>query len=166
MFTRIQANMDRQAKALELLEELLEEEFSHLTGRNPQAISGIEMSIQKLIRHVAMERVELKRLASSVKPGTQNMRDFLANMDDRAGTPYRERLERIEAVEKRCAFKSERNSEMALGMLDQSKSMIQYIQDRVNETVNKAKPRTYGANARMGAYAGGASAGSILRGRL
>ena len=56
MFATIQDTLSRQDKALDLMKELLEEEFSLLTKRDTDAIMTIEFSIHELLRQLATEK--------------------------------------------------------------------------------------------------------------
>ena len=53
-------NLTRQFKALELLEQLLEEEYLLLQARDTDAISSMEFSIHELLRQIAVERLGLR----------------------------------------------------------------------------------------------------------
>ena len=60
MIATIRENLARQEKAMGLLAGLLQEEFSLLREGKPQDVTGLEMSIQELIRQIAEERAQLK----------------------------------------------------------------------------------------------------------
>ena len=61
MVTGILANLARQKRAMELLVELLMEEFSLLAARDTAGITSLEFSIQELLRQIAGERLSLRR---------------------------------------------------------------------------------------------------------
>ena len=56
MYSLIYGNLDRQAKALTLLGELLDEEFSLLLKHETEAVMGLEFSIHELLRQLAVEK--------------------------------------------------------------------------------------------------------------
>ena len=53
MFANIQDTLNRQDKALDLMKELLQEEFSLLMKRDTDAVMTIEFSIHELLRQLA-----------------------------------------------------------------------------------------------------------------
>ena len=57
MYASLHASLHRQAKALELLCQLLEEEYGILLSRRADDVAGLEFSIQELIRQLAVEKV-------------------------------------------------------------------------------------------------------------
>ena len=66
MYSRIKANLTRQGRGMDLLQDLLQEEFSHLRDRDPDSATRLEFSIHELIRQLAVERVDLKKLVKAV----------------------------------------------------------------------------------------------------
>ena len=56
MFANIQDTLNRQDKALDLMKELLQEEFSLLMKRDTDAVMTIEFSIHELLRQLATEK--------------------------------------------------------------------------------------------------------------
>jgi len=77
MIQLIEENLVRQNKALMLLFILLEEEFSRLMQSNPQSVSQIELSIQELMRQIAVERASLRRKVQQVSPAALRCHVFL-----------------------------------------------------------------------------------------
>lgn len=61
MYNVILGNLDRQAKALNLLSSLQEEEFSLLVRRDTDAIMAQEFSIHELLRQIAVEKESTMR---------------------------------------------------------------------------------------------------------
>ena len=63
MHNIIHESLSRQEKALCLLRDLLEEEYSSLLSRDTDAVVSLEFSVQELIRHLAVEKTfVIKRL--------------------------------------------------------------------------------------------------------
>jgi len=157
MFARIIENLSRQVKAAELLEMLLEEEFSHLKSLEPQKVASVEFSIQELLRQLASERMDIRRLYAAVSPDAKRLNDVLphaADEDrDRAQVLYRE----LDRIEQRCARQAENNYKMALGLYDQNRSYLDFIQQKITP-----KKNVYSANGRFGTAS---SNPSFLRGR-
>lgn len=52
MYDTIRGNLDRQAKGLNLLGQLLDEEFSLLMDRRTDEIMSLEFSIHELVRQL------------------------------------------------------------------------------------------------------------------
>lgn len=159
MTRRIEEILARQERALLLLKELLGEEFSHLTERNPRAVSQLELSIQELLRQIANERGALKRAVKSVSPIAERVRDLFASL----AAPERMRLtamlESMDRTEQACAVQAAKNQELALGLHDQSKSLLDFLHKEI-------QPVSTDAYSAKGRYAQPAAQASFLRGRL
>ena len=54
MFQIVSQSLQRQAKALSLLFELLEEEYFSIMDRKTEAVVALEFSLQELIRQIAV----------------------------------------------------------------------------------------------------------------
>lgn len=144
MIARILSNLERQMKAVELLEQLQKEEFSYLQTRNPSGVASIEFSIQELLRQLAVERQSLHCLYAALDPAASN----LAQVIDRFDPVSRQRVEELYAavdrVEKRCATQAERNYSMALGLYD----AVKYSMDSLQKLLIPKK-MVYGAKGRI-----------------
>lgn len=144
MLTLLLANLRRQDKALELLSSLLEAEFAALTQANPVAVSGVEMSVQELMRQFAKERLEAKSLTTALVPGAERLAQALPSLPGAEAAEIRELLESIDAKEQRAAKLGSRNYQVALGLFDQSVSYLDFFRKSV-----APKPQAYGASGRM-----------------
>lgn len=158
MTARIRDNLIRQKKAMELMIQLLAEEFSHLSERNPQAVTGIEMSLQELIRQVADERGALKA-AIAKEHGAVKLLELAGRLEPEARGEIQRLVASIDALEQTASRQAERNYRLALGLYDQNRALIQFIQNEVAP----GRRETYSAKGR---YAPQAAAGTLLRGRL
>ena len=66
MYDTIRGNLDRQAKGLNLLGQLLDEEFSLLMDRRTDEIMSLEFSIHELVRQLADEKLHIRDRKSVV----------------------------------------------------------------------------------------------------
>ncbi|NJB66980.1 hypothetical protein GGQ74_000620 [Desulfobaculum xiamenense] len=159
MQSRIRDNMHRQAGALKVLFGLLEEEFACLTGRDPQAVTGIELSVQELLRQVAMERVALRKLVVATVPGAQNMADFVATLPQEDRGEFERLLREADEREQACAVQAEKNAQLAYALVEQSRGMLDFM----HRQIQPKDTTTYG---RSGRYAQHHPQAALLRGRL
>jgi hypothetical protein len=159
MIRSISENLSRQSKAFTLLLLLLEEEYSRLTERNPQGVSKLEMTLQELMRQLAAERLSLKRLLQETFPGGTRLRDLPGLLGDNGGDETRESLEAIDALEQRCSQQAAKNQQLAMGLLDQSRGMLEFLHKKV-------QPQNTSAYSAKGRYAKAGSKPALLSGRL
>ena len=146
MIARILASLGRQVRALELLEELLGEEFSLLSQHDAHGVTGLEFSIQELLRQIAGERTSLHGLYAGVEPSARQLTDLFGRFDDASREAAEGLLAAIGAVEKRCSIAGSRNYQMALGLYDTTKSCLDYLQSRLIP-----KKSVYGSRGRVDA---------------
>jgi flagellar biosynthesis/type III secretory pathway chaperone len=135
MFEKLMENVGRQEKGLAVLLELLQEEFSLLTGRDPKAVTGCEFSIQELLRQLAAERVALRAVVKATVPGARSLKDVLAARGE-AGALLAEVMERVDALEQRCAVQAEKNSHLAMALADQSRNMLDFLHKQIQPKGN------------------------------
>jgi hypothetical protein len=158
MTTRIRDSLIRQKKALELMTQLLAEEFSHLTKRDPQAVTGVEMSLQELIRQVADERSALKAMIKAGH-GALKLLELVKTFEPATRDEMLKLIAGIDALEQAASRQADKNYRLALGLYDQNRALIQFIQNEVAPR----KRETYSAKGR---YAQESASGTLLRGRL
>ena len=132
MIQRIIDALHRQAKALTLLSELLAEEFTHLRGSDPQAVSGLELSIQKLIQQMFKERSQLKVMVEAIGGEGARLQQLAATMPPEQGVAVAEALAEIDGLEQHCARLSTRNAELAMALHEQSRDLIDFMQRQIN----------------------------------
>ena len=144
MITRILASLGRQVRALELLEELLGEEFSLLAKRDAQGVTSLEFSIQELLRQIAGERTGLYTLYAAMEPSAKRLADLIDRFDDEARAAADGFLAAIERLEKRCSALASRNYQMALGLYDTTKNCLDYLQSHLIP-----KKSVYGSRGRV-----------------
>lgn len=159
MIRVIRENLTRQARALELLSALLEEEFSELMNRNPQDVSILELSIQELMRQLAAERISLRALISGAWPGRSRVAEIAGDLTDDEAHELSELLLNLDRCEQACAVQADKNRALALGLYDQSLQLLKELHTRVEP----GKAEVY---SRRGTYARATSPqASFFRGR-
>lgn len=159
MIRVVRENLTRQARALELLSALLEEEFSELMNRNPQDVSILELSIQELMRQLAAERISLRALISGTWPGRSRVAEIAGELSDDEARELSELLLSLDRGEQACAVQADKNRSLALGLYDQSLQLLQELHRRVEP----GKAEVY---SRRGTYARANSPqASFFRGR-
>jgi hypothetical protein len=139
MTSRIIGNLARQEKALSLLAELQKEEFTHLRVLDPAQVAGLEFSIHELMRQIMRERLELR---GSMRPSPQ------ASASGKSGPFFRIRqgdgrfpggLHRSHRAGLRPPGRPEYR--LALGLYNQSRSSIVFIQNQLARKKPSIPPR-------------------------
>jgi hypothetical protein len=159
MFRLIEENLVRQNKALILLSVLLEEEFARLMQSKPQSVSQIELSIQELMRQIAMERVCLRKHVGKQAEGAQRIRDLFLIMEDEQRATFEQLLQMLDDTEQKCAVQAAKNNQMTMALFEQSKKLLDYMH-------NQIKPKNTTAYAQSGRFAKATSSARLLSGRL
>jgi flagellar biosynthesis/type III secretory pathway chaperone len=155
----IEEILARQERALLLLKDLLEEEFSLLAERKPQSVSQIELSIQELLRQIANERACLKRAVKAVKPVAERVRELYDGLVSEDRQRIEGRLQGLDRLEQRCAVQASKNQELAFGLFDQSRSLLEFLH-------NEIRPKNSNAYSAKGRLAQSENQALFLRGRL
>lgn len=140
MHNVIYESLSRQDKALCLLRDLLEEEYSSLLSRDIEGVVSLEFSVQELIRHLAVEKTfVIKRL------GGMRVAEYAAMLPDGLAASLLETLQRIDVSEQGAARQASRNTTLSLALLDQSSRTLQAL------TSQAMPPRaeTYGRRGGM-----------------
>ena len=149
----------RQEKGFGLLHSLLEEEFAHLGGQDPEAVFRIELSIQQLLRQLALEREHLHAQVSELAgPGT----DLSQLMQGLQGTTKQELesiLARTSGLERLCSRQASVNAEMVLALVDQGQQLIEFL-------CREVAPRDSSTYSCKGVVKCGKSATPLLRGSM
>ena len=136
----IHESLSRQEKALCLLRDLLEEEYSSLLSRDTEVVVSLEFSIQELIRHLALEKTfVIKRL------GGMRVAEYAGMLSDDLAALLLATLHRIDTSEQDVARQASRNTTLSLALLDQSSRSLQAL------TKQAMPPRaeTYGRRGGM-----------------
>lgn len=135
-YEHIHGNLVRQFKALELLEQLLEEEFSLLQQAQTDAVVSLEFSIHELLRQIAAERAEIKSIMQSTR-----LMEYAGMLPQDQGEEIMRLVTLIDAAEQRSARQASINTRISLALLDQSQELLTYL----HENLKPAAPQTYGA---------------------
>lgn len=154
MYSVLKEALIRQEKALDLMQELLKEEFSYLRERNTDAIMTIEFSIHELLRQLASEKESIIRFLGGGK-----LRDYVEMLCEENKTFILDLYKVLEKKEQLCAKQASRNTQLALGLLDQSKDMLNFLHERII-------PPQKISYSRRGVYAQSRPQASLINGRL
>ncbi|MGE4506013.1 MAG: flagellar export chaperone FlgN [Desulfovibrionaceae bacterium] len=158
---RIQENLTRQHKALELLFVLLEEEFSRLMERNSRNVTPLELSIQELMRQLAAERVCLRGMVQAMDPTAQRVREIVEQLEPELASAVADLLAKIDKVEQRCGIQANKNQQLALALYDQSTKLLTFMQKQISPPVDTG---SYSAKGRY--RKNSSSQATILHGRF
>ncbi len=156
----IQENLTRQLRALELLSSLLQEEFAHLRDRKPHEVSALEISIQELMRQLAVERKSLRRAISAWRPGMARVREVMMTLEPEQAKGLNQLLHDLDRAEQSCAMQADMNRQLVMGLFDQSMKLLK----RLQQAIEPGRAEVY---SRHGCYAKTRqSQASVFRGRL
>lgn len=135
MYTIIIGSLDRQAKGLHLLNQLLDEEFSLLMNRQTDAIMSLEFSIHELVRQLANEKLLVRRMLGGGK-----ILDYAEmQAEENRKIEVRNLWQEIDNFEQYCSRQASINAELSLALLDQSKDVLTYLHKRIQPQT----PSTY-----------------------
>ena len=116
----------RQAKGAQLLAMLLEEEHRLLRAGTPQAVAGVELMVQELVRQLAAERALVRRLLGGL--GVERVGDLMAQMEEGPRAKCQEWLQALEEGEQKSARQSMINMDLAEALLAQTRGLLARIQ--------------------------------------
>ena len=134
-YEQIRGNLVRQKKGMELLLELLEEEFSLLQEHKTEEVVALEFSIHELLRQLADERVAIKKVMQDTR-----ISEYAELLEPEQGAEIKELLQGIDEGEQRSAKQASHNTRLSLALLDQSQSLLDFLHEQV---APKQQP-TYG----------------------
>ena len=140
MYRTIYETLSRQAKALALLRNLLEEEYRLLLARETDDVAALEFSVHELIRQTAAEKSLVRR---SLRGGS--VMDYAAMLPEEQALPLKELFQNIDDGEQAVSRQASRNAQLSLALLDQSTRTL-------NALTGLAAPRraeTYGRRGGM-----------------
>lgn len=158
MIGRILSNLERQYRAVGLLEQLQKEEFAHLSARDSGSVAVGEFSIQELLRQLARERHALHQLYALLNPAAKRLDEVIDRFTPEQAAKARELHKAIDVCEQRCAKLASRNYAMALGLYDVAKSSLDTLRGLL-----VPQKGVYGAKGRM---AKGSPGPGLISGRL
>ena len=154
MYQLIYTSLVRQARGLELLRDLLREEYSLICERKMDVVASCEFSIQELIRQLVnekefvMERLKGQRLREYAK-------DLPADEQEKVLTI----AQLIDKNEQKASFQASLNSQLSLALLDQNEKSLQTLFKHV-------VPENTVVYGRRGAMRKVAAQGALISGRL
>ena len=155
MYEYIFSGLQRQHKAMELLKNLLLEEFDLLVARDTEAVAQLEFSIHELLRQIASEKMLIIRLLNG-----QKARDYAGSLAEDARGAVLELLDTLDGFEQCCARQAGQNAELSLSLLDQSRTLLTSLHTRIAPKTGD----TYGKHGAMSSIRRPAAA--LLAGRL
>ncbi|UZP67016.1 flagellar protein FlgN [Desulfovibrio mangrovi] len=154
MFEYTHGNLVRQFKGMQVLELLIEEEFAQLRNNKPQEITATEFAIHELMRQLAVERLELRKML-----GGKRLREVMPMLSEEQQATLDTLLVELDELEQRCARQASVNAKLALALHDQSQSLIEYIQEQI-------KPKNQNTYGKKGRYAQTRPEAALIQGRL
>ena len=154
MFSILQNTFTRQNKAMDLMLELLEEEFALLMERDTDAIMTLEFSIHELLRQLASEKESIIRFL-----GGGRLNDYAQMLPEDKRMVILNLWHEIDKKEQTCARQASQNTQLSLGLLDQSKDLLNYLHERI-------VPPQRTAYSRKGVYAQTRPNASLINGHF
>ncbi len=136
MYNIIHSGLERQNKALQLLHELLREEYQLLLSRDTDAVVAQEFSIHELLRQVGNEKILIIRLLDGGK-----VRHYAELLPEEQGELIMELYNAIDDYEQICSRQASRNAELSLMLLDHSQRTLKelhgYVAPRIAQTYGR-----------------------------
>lgn len=126
MYQIIQESLFRQDKALNLLRDLLEEEYEILLGRDTKKVASLEFSIQELIRQLAVEKSLIIRSL-----GGKRVLEFAEGLLPEQKARLNKLFEAVDDGEQQVSRQASRNAQLSLALLDQSTHTLQALTTQV-----------------------------------
>ena len=155
MYEHVFSGLQRQHKAMELLQSLLLEEFDLLVARDTEAVVHLEFSIHELLRQIAVEKAQVIRLLDG-----QKAHEYAERLAADARDAVLELLGTLDVFEQRCARQASQNTQLSLALLDQSRALLTTLHARIAPKTGD----TYGRHGAMSSIRRAEAA--LLAGRL
>ena len=159
MIKLIQANLDRQSKAVLLLSMLLQEEFSLLMKKDPQGVTGVELVIQELMRQISAERMSMRSFVQKIDPSAQRLGQVLTAIEDGQRKEIENLLAKIDEFEQKCGVQATKNHQLAQALLEQSSSMLEFLHKEIT-------PKQQNVYSSRGRYFNPKPQATLVNGRL
>lgn len=154
MYELIYKNLDRQTKGLQLLLDLMNEEYGLLLERKTDDIMVLELSIHELLRQLAAEKTSIIRMLGGGK-----LVDYAAMLPEEQGNAILLLRKQADDLEQKCGYQGHLNVEMSLALLDQSKTTMNFLH-------KKLVPQQTTSYGRAGAYTQSRPEAQLISGRL
>ena len=126
MFQIVSQSLQRQAKALSLLFELLEEEYFSIMERKTETVVALEFSLQELIRQIAVEKSCVIRSLAG-----QRVLAYAESLPEEQADELRNIFAEVDRGEQRAARQASRNAQLSLALLDQSTRNLRHLTKQV-----------------------------------
>ncbi|NDV21460.1 flagellar export chaperone FlgN [Desulfovibrio sp. JC022] len=159
MIKLIQANLDRQSKAVLLLSMLLQEEFSLLMNKDPHGVTGVELVIQELMRQISAERMSMRSFVQKFDPSAQRLGQILPAIEDGQRKDIEKLLAKIDDHEQKCGIQATKNHQLAQALLEQSSSMLDFLHKEIT-------PKEKNVYSARGRYSNPKPQATLINGRL
>ncbi len=137
-------SLSRQTKGLLLLAELLDEELLLLQEDAPQAVSGLEFSIQELLRQITLEKVWVVSSLETLSLGAKRLDDVIDLFDRDEQARLAELKAAIDNNQQQCARKAAINADIAQALGFQSKQLLSFFREQIMPRVQ----HTYSSHGR------------------
>ncbi|NLY40681.1 MAG: flagellar protein FlgN [Desulfovibrionales bacterium] len=151
------ASLTRQTRGSQLLNMLLQEEYSLLRGGKPDQVTGLEMTIQELIRQLVREREFLLRQLD--KQGLARLGEYLDTLAPEQREGFDVLLTKLVEHEQSSARQTSVNAELAMALWKQSGSLLSQFQQQVT-------PRERNTYTAKGTWYNRPATASLVHGRL
>lgn len=155
----LRQGLARQEKGFGLLYSLLQEEFAHLSGQNPEAVFRIELSIQELLRQLALEREHLHAQVSELAGPNADLSQLMQGLQGTTREEFEAIQARTSGLERLCSRQASVNAEMVLALVDQGQELIEFL-------CREVSPRDSTTYSSKGVVKCGQSATPLLRGSM
>jgi flagellar biosynthesis/type III secretory pathway chaperone len=152
-------SLSRQTKGLLLLGTLLDQELQLLKEDSPQAVSGLEFSIQELLRQIAMERACVRTCVREMSPEASRLTDVMDRFSGEEQTQISALIADIDNRQQQCARKAAMNAEIAQALRDQSQSLLAFFRKQV-------MPKTQETYSNHGRWTARTRTATLISGRL
>ena len=153
-YEQIHGNLVRQRKAVELLCELLEEEFTLLRENKTEEVVALEFSIHELLRQIAAERMAVKEVMQSTR-----LVEYAGMLEPEQAEEIKALVKGIDDAEQASARQASHNTRLSLALLDQSQELLDFLQEQV-------KPRKEFVYGSKGVYCSHRPDAALYSGRL
>ncbi len=151
------SSLIRQAKGAQLLNFLLQEEYSLLKTGKPQEVAGLEMTIQELIRQLVREREALQRRLAW--EGMKKLTEYFATLEPEDQATFDSWHKKIINFEQTGARQASLNADLAMALWKQSGKLLAYL----HKQVAPKEQNTYSAK---GVWLNRPTRASLVHGRL
>jgi len=148
------ASLSRQEKGMELLLQLLEQEYAIICERKMDLVAHEEFSIQELIRQLVHEKEFVMGLLQGMR-----LSEYVQGLASEVAEPILACRARLDLIEQKASRQATRNSQLALALLDQNAKAMQTLFDQ-------AVPKKTLVYGRRGAMNSVSRQGSLISGRL